>query len=143
MTNLTSYDFSPLNRTAIGIDRLMSHMVRNFENTQQDNYPPYNIVEDSENEFTLEIAVAGFKKGDISITSQDGQLTVTGEKQEEDNRKYTWNKIATRKFNRTFTLGEYVEVTGASQEDGILSIKLERIVPEAMKPKAIAIDYKG
>ena len=68
---------------------------------------------------------------------------MVSEKQAEDTRKYTWNKIATRKFSRSFTLGEYVEVTGASQEDGILSIKLERIVPEAMKPKTIAIDYKG
>lgn len=143
MTNLSTFDFSPLNRSAIGIDRLMSHMVRNFETTQQDNYPPYNIIEDSENEFTLEIAVAGFKKGDITITSQDGQLAVTGDKQTEDTRKYTWNKIATRKFSRTFTLGEYVEVVGATQEDGILSIKLERVVPDAMKPKTIAIDYKG
>jgi len=119
-------------------------MVRNFEQSKANNYPPYNIVEDSDNEYTIEIAIAGFAEGDISITSQEDQLIISGDKKDSDvDRKYLHKDLAYRKWERTFTLGEYVEVTGASVENGILSVKLERLVPEAKKPKTIAIDYKG
>lgn len=104
----------------------------------QDNYPPYNVVKQDEDTFVVELALAGFDKKDIEIKVDNGTLIVKGEKEKEDT-EYQYKGIATRAFTRTFALGEYMEVTGAGYDNGMLSITVERIVPEDKKPKTIRI----
>ena len=107
------------------------------------NYPPYNVVKHSDDKFSIELAVAGFKDGDIDITVEKNQLTIKGEKAIELNEgaEYLHRGISARSFLRTWTLADHVEVNGAGVQDGILTINLERIVPEEQKPKKIAITY--
>jgi molecular chaperone IbpA len=117
-------------------------------NAQQTNtnYPPYNIVKHSEDAFAIELAVAGFREGDIKITLEKNVLTIKGEQtvsldELEKDVEYVHRGISARAFTRTFTLADYVEVVGASAENGILNIELERQVPEEQKPKTVAIKY--
>jgi molecular chaperone IbpA len=107
------------------------------------NYPPYNIVKVSEDRFAIEVAVAGFSEGEISIELENRVLTIAGNKIHDlDNLKeYLHHGISNRNFVREFSLAEHVEVKSAINENGILSIELERIVPEERKPKKIAINY--
>lgn len=147
MTKLSTFDLSPLYRNSIGIDRLMSHMVQQLEGSEgSKNYPPYNIINVDEHNYLIELAVAGFGKDDISITEHDGTLEISGEKvetEEENEKNYAHKGISARRFTRSFNLADYVVVKGAGMQDGILTLSLERIVPEEMKPKTIAIDYKS
>lgn len=105
-------------------------------------YPPYNVIKFSDDDYVMEFAVAGFKKDNVSITTEKNVLTVKGEKEDpefEKNSGYVHKGIAGRKFSRSFTLPEYFEVVGAEMEDGMLLIKLERQIPEEKKPKSIRI----
>ena len=104
-------------------------------------YPPYNIVKTSEEKYCIELAIAGFNKSDIQIESKDNVLTVESKSRPEgdDDKEYLHKGISARSFKKAFNLAEYVTVNGASFKDGILSIDLERVVPEAMKPKSIKI----
>lgn len=105
-------------------------------------YPPYNVIKFNDDEYVMEFAVAGFSKDDISITTEKDVLTVKGEKEDPEFEKgagYVHKGIAGRKFKRSFTLPEYFEVVGASMNDGILGINLERQIPEEKKPKEITI----
>ncbi len=114
-----------------------------FSTTNTPAYPPYNIIKFADNEYTLQFAVAGFKKEDISITTEGSILKIAGsmaEAQLEDSAKYIHKGIAGRKFSRAFTLPESFEVDWAGMEDGILSISLIRNIPEEKKPKAITIE---
>ena len=104
----------------------------------QDNYPPYNVIKHDEELYTVELALAGFNKNDIDITVDQNTLMVMGEKQKEET-EYQYKGIATRSFKRSFALGEYMEVTDAKFENGMLSITIERIIPEDKKPKSIKI----
>lgn len=103
------------------------------------NYPPHNLIKEDDENFVLEFAVAGFKKENISISVENGVLTVAGEKPDADETNYVHKGIATRRFTRSFSLPEYFEVGLANYEDGILSIDLFKDVPEEKKPKTIAI----
>lgn len=142
MTKITSFDLSPFMRHSIGVDRLFDRIVNQFDQTTANNYPPYNIIKISEETFEIQLAVAGFGQGDIDVSVQDGQLIITGDKKPQDNNVvYQHQGISARRFIRTFQLGDYVEVTTALAKDGILTVQLERVVPEAMKPKTIAITY--
>jgi len=102
-------------------------------------YPPYDILSIEENKYEIRFAVAGFKKSDIRVTYSNGVLTVTGDKEEESTDAYFHKGIATRNFTQTFPLADYVNVTSAEMEDGILTIKLDRELPEEMKPRTIKI----
>jgi molecular chaperone IbpA len=105
-------------------------------------YPPYNVIKFSDDDYVMEFAVAGFKKDDISITTEKSILTVKGEKEDPEFDKdsgYIHKGIAGRKFSRSFTLPEYFEVVRAEMEDGMLLITLERQIPEEKKPKSIKI----
>jgi molecular chaperone IbpA len=119
----------------------------NIENTSRDtNYPPYNIVKTGENTFEVQVAIAGFAPGEVDVGVQEGNLVITGEKNNTDlpeGYEYTHHGISARKFIRTFSLSEYVEVIDAVSKDGILTVRLERIVPEIVKPKSIAITYQS
>lgn len=146
MTRLTSLDLQPFYRNSVGIDRLFDSMLSRIDSTTSTtNYPPYNIIRKDDNNYVIEIATAGFSEGEIDVQVNDGQLIVTGEKVDdsETDVNYLHQGIGTRKFVRTFQLAEYVEVKTATVEAGILIVSLEREVPEAMKPKSIAITYKS
>ena len=105
----------------------------------QNNYPPYNLIQEDDDTYLVEIALAGFDKDDISVTTDKDQLIIKGEREEEKDTTYTHKGIATRSFTRSFALAEFMVVTGAEFENGMLSIRVERIVPEEKKPKSIKI----
>jgi molecular chaperone IbpA len=144
MTKLTSLDLSPFYRNSIGVDRLFDRLINQIDTTASTNYPPYNIIKHDENTFEVQVAVAGFGEGDLEISVKDGNLVISGEKQSEAQlvgTEYLHQGISARRFIRTFSLADYVEVIDAASKDGILSVRLERKLPEAMKPKTIAITY--
>jgi molecular chaperone IbpA len=108
------------------------------------NYPPYNVVKHTDDKFVIELAVAGFREGDITVTVEKNLLTIEGDRFENETEtsvEYLHRGISSRSFTRTFTLADHVEVVDASSTDGILSITLERKVPEELQPKKIAIAY--
>lgn len=128
---------------SFGIGSLSQEIDKAFANTYTNNYPPYNILKFGDNEFVMEFAVAGFKRDDISIKTEKNVLSITGEKKDlefAEGDGYVHKGIAGRKFSRSFTLPEYVEVTRAGMEDGILYINLVKNVPEEKKPKTISIN---
>lgn len=145
MTNntltLRSLDIPSIHKFGIGFDNIFDDLLN--RTAQSTNYPPYNIVKQSDDSFAIELAVAGFKDGEISITTERNQLTVKGEQAVDlDSQvEYLHRGISARSFSRTWTLADHVEVAGAKSENGILTISLERKVPEEQKPKTIAINY--
>ena len=129
------------------VDRLFDRLMGQIDSggTTQ-NYPPYNIVKTGDNTYEIQVAVAGFTQGEVTVNVNEGNLIITGEKQSTElpeGHVYEHQGISARRFLRTFTLADYVEVTSAISRDGILVVKLERQVPEAMKPKTIAISYES
>jgi molecular chaperone IbpA len=140
-------DLSPFYRNSIGVDKLFDRLMGQIDagGTTQ-NYPPYNIVKTGDNTYEIQVAVAGFTQGEVIVNVNEGNLIITGEKLSTDlpeGHTYEHQGISARRFIRTFTLADYVEVTSAISRDGILTVKLERQVPEAMKPKTIAISYES
>ena len=136
---MNTYDLTPLFRHSIGFDHLediFDSMVR--LNSYSENYPPYNIKSNGKNQYSIELAVAGFDEKDLSIDLDNGQLTVVGNK-ENTNGNFMHQGIATRSFKRTFQLAEYVEVIGAGLINGLLTIALEKKLPEELLPKNIEI----
>jgi molecular chaperone IbpA len=137
---MTTFDFSPLYRTSVGFDRLASLMSSASRQDQSNSYPPYNIRTTGEDNYQITMAVAGFSDADITITTENNHLVVTGNRSEEDEQaEYLYRGIATRSFERRFNLADHVRVIGASMENGLLHIELEREIPEAMKPRTIEI----
>jgi len=140
MTQLRTIDtnaLAQLNRALVGFDRIFND--RFFE-TRTNNYPPYNIVKYSDNNYGIEVAVAGFDKSEITVEVDQDQLTIKGEKVKSDSEvEYLHRGLAARDFEQTFTLAEYMEVRGAEVKDGMLKIDIERIVPEALKPRQIEV----
>lgn len=135
------FDLSPLYRSAIGFDRI-ANMLENINHTgNQNGYPPYNIELLDENSYRITMAAAGFQESELDIESRQNVLTVKGKKAEgKTERKYLYQGIAERNFERRFQLADYVRVTGATMENGLLHIDLEREIPEAMKPRKININ---
>ena len=103
------------------------------------NYPPHNLIKIDEDNYKIELAVAGFSKEDINVSLHQNELTVFGDKDENEETSFVHKGIAARSFRKIFALGEYIEVVGAEMKDGLLVISLERNVPEAQKPKTIKI----
>ena len=148
MTKLTTLDLNPFYRNAIGVDQLFNRIVSQIDQHSNDatNYPPYNIIKTGEDTFEVQVAIAGFNPGEVNVEVRDNNLIVSGEKLDQelpDGHEYTHKGISARKFLRTFSLADYVEVVSATSKNGILSVQLERQVPEAMKPKTIAITYES
>jgi molecular chaperone IbpA len=146
MTKITTLDLSPFYRNSIGVDKLFDRMMHQIDTAAASttNYPPYNIVKTGDTTYSIEIAVAGFTEGEVTVNVNEGQLIITGEKLSTDlpeGHLYEHQGISARRFIRTFTLADYVEVTNAVSRDGILTVSLERQVPEALLPKTIAITY--
>jgi len=145
MTKITSLDLTPFYRNTIGMDRIFDRVMDQVDSVgTTGNYPPYNIFRVGEDEYKIQVAVAGFDEGEVEIEYREGRLTITGQQQPKDNTdiEYMHHGISSRDFTRSFTLAEYVEVNDAVVENGILTVSLERIVPETMKPKAISIIHK-
>lgn len=138
---MTTFDLSPLYRTAIGFDRL-ADMVNNAARVDSNGYPPYNIESLGEDRYRITMAVAGFSLDELDILTERNTLTVSGAKGEaesEQNAEYLYRGIATRSFERRFQLADHVEVDGAQLENGLLHIELKRELPEQMKPRKIEI----
>jgi molecular chaperone IbpA len=107
---------------------------------EDDGYPPFDILKDGEDSYRITLAVAGFRPEDIEVVAQQNQLTVTGKRAEDDGKgEYLHRGIAARAFERRFQLADFIEAGDASFENGLLSIALKRVVPEAMKPRRIEI----
>jgi molecular chaperone IbpA len=147
MTNgtltLRSLDIPSIHKFGIGFDSIFDELHRLNATQANTNYPPYNIVKISEDKFAIEFAVAGFNEGEVTLELENSVLTIAGNKVHDlDNLKeYLHRGISNRNFQRSFTLADHVEVREASTENGILTVFLERIVPEDKKPKNIAIKY--
>lgn len=119
------------------------HLLKELEFTAQhanDHYPPHNIIKSSDQDYLIELAIAGFSKDEISVEVKDRTLTVTGEHKSKG-REFIHRGISTKKFKRTFRLSEHVNVNGADIQDGILAIKLQYVIPEEMRPRKINIGH--
>ena len=141
----TSTDFSPLYRSFIGFDHLAGLIDKASRADKQSSYPPFNIELLAEDKYRITMAIAGFIEEELDIESKENTLIVTGTKpvvKEKSERKFLHQGIAERNFERKFQLGDHVKVIGANLENGILHIDLEREIPEALKPRKIAINGK-
>jgi len=141
--------FNQLRPLSIGFDNVFNH----FESMLNEdfglrvptvNYPPYNIVETSKNNYDIEVALAGYNKKDIDVTFEEGQLTIKSKKSDKEETKdkdgnTIYKGIAKRYFERSFTIADDVEIVGAELKDGLLKVSLEKIIPESRKPKTIDI----
>ena len=137
---MNRFDFTPYRRTTVGFDRLFDLLENNSRASAGDNYPPFNIERRGEDHYRITLAVAGFKSADIEITAQQNLLIVQGRKGDEAaDAEFLHVGIAQRGFERRFELADFVLVGGANLEDGLLTIDLVREVPEAMKPRKIAV----
>ena len=138
---MTRFDFSPYRRNTVGFDHLFDLLENTARAGGGDNYPPFNIERRAEDAYRITLAVAGFKPADIDITAQQNLLTIKGQKPETDGAtaQFLHLGIAQRGFERRFELADFVRVEHAGLEDGLLVIDLVREVPEAMKPRKIAI----
>ena len=138
---MRSFDLTPFYRSTVGFDRVFGLLDQLADGSAQ-TYPPYNIERTGENAYRITMAVAGFGEGDLSIEAKESTLTVKGEKKsetEEKDREFLYRGIGARTFERRFQLADHVEVKGASLENGLLHVDLVREIPEAMKPRTIAI----
>ncbi|WP_375229229.1 Hsp20 family protein [Roseobacter sp. S98] len=138
---MRTFDFAPLYRATVGFDQIADLMDRVLTNEgSQPSYPPYNIEKLDDDAYRISIAVAGFSDADLSVEVRENALIVSARKADEKaERSYLHRGIATRAFERRFHLADHVKVTGAAHVDGMLHIDLEREVPEALKPRQIAI----
>ena len=146
MTNKALSIFNQLRPVTIGFDNVFDHFERMFD-TQFDsisvpNFPPYNIVKTGDNKFDIEVALAGFNKKDINVTSENGMLTIESkqeDKSEDKDGEVLHKGISKRYFKRSFTIADDVEIKGAELKDGMLRVSMEKIIPEAKKLKTIDI----
>jgi molecular chaperone IbpA len=140
----TNFDFTPYRRSTVGFDRLFDLLETDQRADVSDSYPPFDIVRDGEDSYRITLAVAGFAPNDIEIVAQQNQLAVTGKRAEDkDQGEYLYRGIAARPFERRFQLADFIEAGNARFENGLLSIELRRVVPEAMKPRKIEISGAG
>lgn len=138
----SAFDFAPFRRSTVGFDRLFDMLEKSGSGNGGESYPPFDLIKTGENDYRIELAVAGFKPDEIDITAQQNLLIVGGRKNEESEDKgsdYIYRGVATRSFERRFALADHVQVKGADMKDGLLSIELVREIPEAMKARKIDI----
>ena len=138
----SAFDFAPFRRSTVGFDRLFDMLENRSASHPQENYPPFDLIKLGDNDYRIELAVAGFKPEEIDITAQQNVLIVSGKKKEESEDRgsdYIYRGIATRSFERRFALADHIQVRGADLKDGLLSVELVREIPEAKKPRKINI----
>ena len=141
MNQLVRFDTNALNKALLGFDNLFDNFENRFANQIQQNYPPYNILKHSEDSYEIEIAVTGFAPEEITVEIDQTQLIVKGQrtKDEDSETQYLHRSLATRDFTRTWTLAEHMEVGEGKIKNGVLTIALTRVVPEALKPRQLKI----
>ena len=133
-----AFDFTPYRRSTVGFDRLFNLLETGTR--EDEGYPPFDILRNGEDSYQIKLAVAGFRPEDIELVAHQNLLTVTGKREEEDGQgEYLHRGIASRAFERRFQLADYIEVGDANFDNGLLTIALRRVVPDAMKPRKIAI----
>jgi len=138
---MTTIDLTPLYRNSVGFDRLASLLDNAWRSESAGaGFPPYNIEVRDENRYAITLAVAGFEREELDISVEKDVLTVRGRKAQDESRKYLYQGIANRAFERKFNLAEHVEARGADLNNGLLTISLVREIPEAMKPRTIRIN---
>jgi molecular chaperone IbpA len=138
----SAFDFAPYRRSTVGFDRLFDMLENSNLGQSQENYPPFDLIKKGENDYCIQLAVAGFTRDEIDITAQQNVLIVSGRKSDENEQKqgdFIYRGIANRSFERRFALADHIQVKGADLKDGLLSIDLVREIPEAMKPRKINI----
>jgi len=135
----TVLDFSPLHRSSIGFDRVFELLESAARTPQPDNWPPFDSIKISDDQYRITMAVAGFTRDDLQISLQDNMLTVSGERRTDHIGEVLHRGIANRPFTRRFELAEHMQVVAADLRDGLLVIDLKREVPEALKPRQIPI----
>ncbi|WP_019903329.1 Hsp20 family protein [Methylobacterium sp. 77] len=142
---MRQFDLAPLYRSTVGFDRLFSALDQFVSADAVPTYPPYNIERTGENAYRITVAVAGFTESDLAIEVKENALTLKGERKPDNSRKVEvlHQGIAARGFERRFQLADYVQVTGAALENGLLHIDLVREIPEAKKPRQIQIATSG
>ena len=138
----SAFDFAPFRRSTVGFDRLFDMLENSSVGQAQENYPPFDLIKTGENDYCIQLAVAGFKPDEIDITAQQNVLIVSGRKSDEASDKdgdFIYRGIANRSFERRFALADHIQVRGADLKDGMLAIDLVREIPEAMKPRKISV----
>jgi molecular chaperone IbpA len=144
---MRTYDLSPLYRSTVGFDRLFTMLDQYAGVEASPTYPPYNIERTGENDYRITVAVAGFAENEIAIETRENTLTIRGSKEGvqkdgADKHEMLYQGIAARAFERRFQLADHVQVTGATLQNGLLHLDLVREIPEAQKPRSIAINNK-
>jgi len=135
----SAFDFAPYRRSTIGFDRFFDLLENSGLGQGSESYPPFDLIQVDNNHYRINLAVAGFTRDEIDITAQQNQLIVTGKKADDDKIDYIHRGIANRQFERRFGLADFIKVTDAAFNDGLLSIDLVREIPEAMRPRKISI----
>lgn len=135
----TNFDFTPFRMSTVGFDRLFDLLEGGLTANVGEAYPPFNIIREGDGRYRIDLAVAGFRQDEIEISAQQNMLVVTGRKGEGAEGQLLYCGIAVRDFERRFGLADHVQVRSADLQDGVLSIELMREIPEAMKPRKIAI----
>jgi molecular chaperone IbpA len=141
MNQLVRFDTNSLNRALLGFDNLFDNFEQRFANQINQNYPPYNILKHNEDSYELEIAVTGFEKDEITVEIDQNQLIVKGQRNEADDvdPTYLHRGLSTRDFTRSWTLAEHMEVGEGTIKNGVLTIELKRVVPDALKPRVLKL----
>jgi molecular chaperone IbpA len=142
---MRGFDYSPFYRATVGFDRVFDLLDNVAGQNTGNGYPPYNIEKAGENAYRIVMAVAGFSEAELSLTQKENELVVTGQTAPngEDGRQYLYRGIAGRNFERRFQLADHVKVAGAKLANGLLTIELQREIPEEKKPRAISIVAEG
>ena len=135
----SAFDFAPFRRSSVGFDRLFDMMESSAAGQGQENYPPFDLIQLDDNDYRIDLAVAGFRADEIDITAQQNVLVISGRKRDEDEPGFIHRGIAARSFERRFALADHIQVRNADLRDGLLSVVLVREIPESMKPRKIAI----
>lgn len=139
--HLTRIDSDTLNRALIGFDSMFNNFERRFANSVQTNYPPHNVVKVDDDHYELQVAVTGFSKEEVTVELDQNILVITASRESDEEKIYIHRGLAQRNFVKHFPLAEHIEVKGAEQKNGVLTIRLERIVPESLKPRRIEITH--
>ena len=144
MNQIVRFDTNSLNRALLGFDTLFNDFEHRFANQINQNYPPYNILKHDDDTYEIEIAVTGFEKEEITVELDQNQMIVKGQHKEVELQEpaYLHRGLATRDFTRSWTLAEHMEVGELTIKNGVLTIELKRVIPEALKPRVLKITAK-
>lgn len=138
---MRTFDYSPFHRATVGFDRVFNLLDSVAGQTGSSGYPPYNIEKSGDNDYRIVMAVAGFAEAELNVTQKENELLVTGQTAADgqDEKQYLYRGIAGRNFERRFQLADHVKVTGAKLANGLLTIELQREIPEEKKARAIPV----